>query len=488
MNRRNSLVKIISADTFTPLSLARKLNARVILESSTYLKGRSRYSLLMIDEAFTIVQEGSQIYLQFPGADGRRAKRVNSAAKDILDLLAYFADQHQPLHQDFPFPAGGIGVCSFEFARFCDNISMPEKPDELQLPDALFILGHSFVVFDHYTDQLYLIALNYRERESDLNATIDDLEKRIHDLNFNYLQTDEGGHTIEEVSAAGHDSRYMEMVEAMRREIIAGNLLQGVPSRRRRFRTSLPPMEAYRILRRQNPSPYMFYLDFGGCQLFGASPELHLRVKDGRAVLRPIDGTRRRGHNAAEDISLEKELLADAKERAEHLMLLDLGRNDLGRVCKPGTVQITEYMTVERYSRVMHIVSQVEGDMEGEHSGIDALRATFPAGTVSGAPKIQAIETIHEMEPVQRRFYAGVVGYVEPGGDLSSCIVIRAALCKDGILNVQAGGGVVYDSKAERELEETNEKMAALLEAIGLDHGRRDDHAAGDDTDPGGSR
>lgn len=467
MNKQNSLVKIISADTFTPFSLARKLNARVILESSSYQKGRSRYSLLMIDEAFTLVQEGGEICLRFPG--GRKQKRVKSDATDILDLLKYFAGQHRPMHQDFPFPAGGIGVCSFEFARFCDTISMPDKHDELDFPDAAFIFGHSFITFDHYTDQLYLIALNYKEREVDLNLIISDLERRINDLNFNYLQASKGGYGVEEVSAPDQEARYMEMVEAIRQEIIAGNLLQAVPSRRRRFKTSIPPLEAYRMLRQTNPSPYMFYLDFGDCQLFGASPEVHLKVKDGRAVIRPIAGTRRRGHDTQEDLALEKELLADAKELAEHLMLVDLGRNDLGRVCRPGTVQVTEQMVIERYSRVMHIVSQVEGDMEDSKTGIDALRATFPAGTVSGAPKIRAIETVHRLEPFKRCFYAGIVGYIEPGGDLDSCIAIRSALYKDGVLNFQAGGGVVYDSKGERELEETNEKMSALLRAIGLE-------------------
>jgi anthranilate synthase component 1 len=229
----------------------------------------------------------------------------------------------------------------------------------------------------------------------------------------------------------------------------------------------MPAIEAYRALRRANPSPYLFYLDFGTYQLFGASPEVHVKVREGRAIVRPIAGTRRRGTDSAEDLGLEKELLGDEKERAEHLMLVDLGRNDLGRVCKPGTVQVTDLMVIERYSRVMHIVSQVEGEMEEGKTGVDALRATFPAGTVSGAPKIQAIKTIDRLEPVQRRFYSGVVGYVEPGGDLDTCIAIRSGLYKDGILNLQAGGGIVYDSTPERELEETNEKMSALLRAIG---------------------
>ncbi len=490
---QNALVKIISADTFTPLSLARKLRARVILESSTYLKGRSRYSLLMIDEAFTLFQEGREMYLRFAdsgqaGNSGRNSgqagarqgiHRINSAARDILDVLRYFADQHKAMHQDFPFPAGGIGFCSFEFSRFCDSIRLPEKNDELNLPDAAFIFGHSFVIFDHYTDQLYLIAVRYREKQVDLEETIGSLEKRINDLNFNYLQQRDTTYELEEISAADHEDIYTSMVTTIREEIIAGNLLQAVPSRRRRFRTTIPAIEAYRTLRQTNPSPYMFYLDFSSYQLFGTSPEVHLRAKEGRALIRPIAGTRRRGKDKTEDAALEKELLGDEKEKSEHLMLVDLGRNDLGRVCKPASVRVAESMVVERYSQVMHIVSQVEGDLEEGKCGIDALRATFPAGTVSGAPKIRAIETVHRLEPVQRRFYAGIVAYVEPGGDMDSCIVIRSALYKDGVLNLQAGGGIVYDSKPSRELEETNEKMAALLHAINIVGSRRrpNDHS-----------
>lgn len=467
---KNQLVKIIPGDTFTPLALARKLNARVILESSSYQKGRERYSLLMIEEAFTLVQRESDVFISFPKSDGRSSqRRVKSKAKDILDVLSYFADQHAPMHQDFPFPSGGIGYCSFEFCRFCDSIFLSEKPDELDLPDAAFIFGHSFVIFDHYTDQLYLIALNYKEASIDLEACIQRTEARINDLNFNYLQDETREYDVEEISTVDHEALYTGMVERMRQEVIAGNLLQGVPSRRRRFRTSMPPLEAYRALRRANPSPYLFFLDFGDYQLFGASPEVHVRAKDSRAIVRPIAGTRRRGGNEEEDLALEHELLSDEKERAEHLMLVDLGRNDLGRVCQPGSVQVTELMVIERYSRVMHIVSQVEGDLEAGKTGIDALRATFPAGTVSGAPKIQAIKTIDQLEPVKRRFYSGVVGYVEPGGDLNTCIAIRSALYKDGVLNLQAGGGIVYDSNPERELEETNEKMSALLRAIGAE-------------------
>jgi len=256
-------------------------------------------------------------------------------------------------------------------------------------------------------------------------------------------------------------------VEAVRQQIIKGNLLQGVLSRRVVLKTPMPAIEAYRTLRRINPSPYMFFLDFQDFQLFGSSPEVHVKVKDRKALIRPLAGTRRRGVTPEEDRELEKELLADEKERAEHLMLVDLARNDLGRVCDPGTVEVPEFMEVERYSHVMHIVSQVEGRLRTDSSGLDALRATFPAGTVSGAPKIRAIEVIDSLEPEKRSFYAGVVAYVESDGSLDSCITIRSALKQGERMILQAGAGVVYDSVPEREFMETEAKLGALAGAIG---------------------
>ncbi|NCN05189.1 MAG: anthranilate synthase component I [Spirochaetales bacterium] len=481
------LIKIIPGERFTPYGLAKKLDARCILESSSYQKGRERYSLLMVREAFRVSQDSRGIFFtsseDFTPAGGDSAKsplgierieagkeyRIQSKARDILDLLLYFANQHKQPHQDFPYPAGGIGFLSFEFSRFCDTIPLRTKPDPLGLPDGLFLFGHVFIVFDHYTDLLYLIGLNYREKSIDLVRALAEVEDTINDLNFSYLKDDETLYPAVKISGPEIDEEYKEFVEAMRKEVVLGNLLQGVPSRRLQYKTDLPGIEAYRRLRRTNPSPYLFYLNFGDFELFGASPEVHCKVKEDRALVRPIAGTRRRSPDKAKDLALEHELLSDPKERAEHLMLVDLGRNDLGRVCSPGSVAVSEYMVIERYSHVMHIVSQVEGTLAPEKNGLDVLRATFPAGTVSGAPKIQAIKTIDRLERVQRRFYAGVVGYIEPGGNLDTCITIRSALKKDGVLTLQAGGGIVFDSTPERELEETNEKLGALLRSIGAE-------------------
>jgi anthranilate synthase component 1 len=275
--------------------------------------------------------------------------------------------------------------------------------------------------------------------------------------------------TVERLGGEADREGFMKGVEAVRSEIIKGNLLQGVLSRRLQVRTDMPAIEAYRSLRSLNPSPYMFYLDFQDFQLFGASPEVHVKARDGRAIIRPLAGTRRRGGSAAEDAALERELLADPKERAEHLMLVDLARNDLGRVCAPGSVSVSELMEVERYSHVMHIVSNVEGKLAAGKTGLDALRATFPAGTVSGAPKIRAIEVIDSLEAEARGFYAGVVAHVESDGSLDSCITIRSAVKKGDIVTMQAGAGIVYDSVPHKEYEETEAKLGALAKSLGME-------------------
>lgn len=461
----NQVIKVLSGERFTPYALARKLGARAVLESATFEGGRARYSLLLVREAFRVSQHGDRIVFD----DGSRRARIRSTARDILDVLRHFADQHAAPHQDFPFPAGGIGFLSYEFSRYCDTIHIADQPDALDLPDAVFMFGHVLIVFDHYSDLLYLIGLNYREHSIDLEQALRETEDAIHDLNFNYLKDGEREYEATVVAEPGERERYESGVETVREEIIAGNLLQAVLSRRVRIRTAMSALEAYRRLRSANPAPYLVYLDFSDFQLFAASPEMHVKVKDDRAIVRPIAGTRRRGTTGDEDLALERELLADEKELAEHLMLVDLARNDLGRVCAPGSVHVSEYHAIERYSRVMHIVSQVEGTLAEGRTGIDALRATFPAGTVSGAPKIRAIETLARLEPVKRGWYSGVVAYLEPGGNLDSCITIRAGLRVGDELILQAGAGIVFDSRPEREYAETGEKLSALLRAVGVE-------------------
>ncbi len=463
--RQDTVIKIVPGERFTPYTLARKLGAKVILESSSFKKGKERYSLLMAVEAFQVSQRGGEITME---ADGER-RAVETTGRDILDVLMAFARQHTPLHQDLPIPAGGIGYLSYEFSARCDTIRFRPKEDPLDLPDACFLFGHVFVIFDHYTDIIYLVGCNYNEHEIDLEAALRATEEKMNDLDFNYLARDTRNHHAEHRLDAREREEFLDGVREVKEEIVKGNLLQGVLSRRLTIATDLDALQAYKNLRSKNPSPYLFYLDFGGYQLFGSSPEVHVKVKDGRAVIRPLAGTRKRGRDQAEDEALEAELLADEKERAEHLMLIDLARNDLGRICAPGSVKVTKYMEIERYSHVMHIVSEVEGQLAAGRTGIDAIRSTFPAGTVSGAPKISAIEILDRIERAPRRFYAGLVGYIEADGSLDTCITIRSGLKTGDTMILQAGAGVVADSVPEREYEETNEKLRALASVLGLE-------------------
>jgi anthranilate synthase component 1 len=456
--------RTLPGERFTPFGLARKLKARALLESASFRGGRERYSILVLREAFTVVETKEGVFLE----KGGRRQRIRNGGRDILAVLSYFAEQHAGSHFGFPFPAGGTGYLSYEYAARFDTVRLSEKTDPVGLPLASFLFGHVILIFDHYTDSITILGVNYREAEIDLEQAVRETEERINDLDFNYLSPSPADTRAVLLPGAAREE-YLEGVRKVKDEIVAGNLLQGVLSRRLTFRSSIPAMEAYRSLRSVNPSPYMFYLDFGGFQLFGASPEVHVKVKEGRAVMRPIAGTRRRGATEAEDRRLEAELLADEKERAEHLMLVDLARNDLGRICVPGSVRVTESMVVERYSHVMHIVSQVEGALPDGVSGIEAIRATFPAGTVSGAPKIRAMEVIDGLEREIRGFYAGIVGYVESGGTLDTCIAIRSALRIGDRLVVQAGAGIVYDSVPEREYEETQAKLGALGKALGVE-------------------
>lgn len=463
--RSDGIVKVIPGDRFTPLSLAEKLNAKVILESSSLEKGRERYSLLLIEEAFRIKQSGDNISLFRNG----KQYKVGHGGNDVLSLLEYFSSQHPKLDENFPFPAGGVGFLSYEFCRFCDDINFTCQEDELNLPDAEFIFPHVVVVIDHYSDLIYLVGLNYKEAEKDLKDLIDSTEAKINDLNFNYMVNKKNLYKSEILTKDVGRDDFINGVNTLQKEIEKGNLLQGVLSRRLDIKTDIPAFEAYRNLRSSNPSPYMFYIDFGEYQLFGASPEVHVKINDNKILMRPIAGTRRRGKNNLEDLNLELELLADEKERAEHLMLVDLARNDLGRICIGGSVVPTELMGIERYSKLMHIVSEVKGTLNEGVKPSDAIRATFPAGTVTGAPKIQAIETVSQLEKTKRGFYAGLVGYMGVEGELDTCISIRCALKRGDHLYLQAGAGIVYDSTPEREFEETGEKMRALALTVGVD-------------------
>ncbi|MEM9736817.1 MAG: chorismate-binding protein, partial [Pseudomonadota bacterium] len=345
----------------------------------------------------------------------------------------------------------------------------------LDLPDAMMLRPSLVAIVDNIRDQVTLVTpvwgggdarAAYDAAVARLGDALESLNKPAGWGNITPV-ADAPLRALEPVSNTSH-GRYLEMVDKAKEYIRAGDIFQVVPSQRWSMPLEVSPFALYRALRRTNPSPYMFFFDLGGFQIVGASPEILVRVRGGEVTIRPIAGTRPRGADPAEDKRLEEELLADPKERAEHLMLLDLGRNDVGRVAKIGSVTPTEQFTVEHYSHVMHIVSNVVGDLAPEHDALSAFLAGMPAGTVSGAPKIRAMEIIDELESEKRGVYAGGVGYFSAAGEMDTCIALRTGVVKDGTLYVQAGGGVVYDSDPEAEFEETVNKSKALLHAASI--------------------
>lgn len=482
MEKRNDLICVSqSSERYTPYSLAKKLGAKAILESASFAKGRERYSILLCEEAFHIVQDDEGIAFMI---DGRRVPFIPDSSfsgsrnavgqekePDVLDALVHVASQNEiPVGKSgekVPLPASGVGYLSYEFAARCDTIKFSSQIDELHIPESDFIVGHLYVIFDHFTETLHIFALNYAEHQIDLKKAVDALLKRLNDMDFSYLQDENESYDCKVVTDLDRSkAEYQEKVRALKERITAGDIIQAVPSRRLQLESQMPALEAYKRLRSVNPSPYLVYLDFGTHQLIGSSPESLVRVRDGLASIRPIAGTRRRGKTNEEDEALIKELLGNQKEIAEHLMLVDLARNDLGRVSKPGTVEVVRYMECEKFSHVIHIVSDVAGKVRDGIPPVQVLRSAFPAGTVSGAPKISAIEILSGLEKSKRNFYAGSVGYVQANGDLDFCIAIRCMLKQGKTFTLQAGGGIVYDSDPEREWEETNEKLGALRSVL----------------------
>ena len=461
MNKRTDNIYLsLSGDRYTPFSLAKKLGAKAVLESASFSQGKDRYSILMLEEAFRVIQDEKGVAFV---VEGKRHPFVLNKNADILDALLEIAEENERPPQNIPLPAAGIGYLSYEFCARCDMIHLAAQTDELHIPESEFIVGHIYIVFDHFTETLHVFALNYKEHEIDLEKALRRLQEKLNDLDFSYMAKPSSSSTCKILTDLDVSKKeYLEKVAELQKHIVAGDIIQAVPSRRLQLENDVDALEVYRRLRSVNPSPYLFYLDYGTHQLIGASPESIVRVRDGVASIRPIAGTRRRGKNEEEDFALKKELINDPKERAEHLMLVDLARNDLGRVCEAGSVKLIRNMESEIFSHVIHLVSDVNGKVRKDRRPIDVLRSAFPAGTVSGAPKISAIEILSRLEKHKRNFYAGAVGYIEADGDLDFCIAIRSALKQENKWTLQAGGGIVYASEPEREWEETNEKLGAM--------------------------
>ena len=397
--------------------------------------------------------------------------------QQVDDPLAWITafQQSYDVHDEPALPrftGGLVGYFGYETIRYIESrLDHDIKPDPLGTPDILLMVSEEVVVFDNLAGKLYIIVHVDPQQQNALRkgeARLDEIERMLRGP-----VPDVPAHRSRSVNEADFVSGFTEQgfkdaVEKARRYIIDGDIMQVVLSQRLTIPFSARPMELYRALRSLNPSPYMYYMDLGDHHVVGSSPEILVRLEDGRVTVRPIAGTRPRGADEAADIALEQELLADPKELAEHLMLIDLGRNDAGRVSVTGSIQLTDKMIVERYSHVMHIVSNVTGQLKPGMGAMDVLRATFPAGTVSGAPKIRAMEIINEMEPVKRGIYSGAVGYLSWNGNMDTAIAIRTAVIKHGQLAIQAGAGIVYDSVPDNEWAETMNKARAIFRAVSL--------------------
>src|SRR5438477_6934343 len=396
---------------------------------------------------------------------GAQARALDLDAGNPLDALARVAGEETAPVRGIPrFHGGAVGYLSYETARHFERLPIASGVPP-PMPESAFLRAEDLAIFDHVTRRLRLLTIHRPDREDydQAVARIDEMETRLAADAALGAKPGADGTQWEPNMTRG---QFHAMVDAAREHILAGDAFQVVVSQRFRKHLAASPFDVYRCLRAINPSPYMFFLALGGDRhVVGTSPEKLVQVEGRRVETRPLAGTRRRGADPAEDARLERELLSDLKERAEHVMLVDLGRNDVGRVARPGTVSVERLMEVERYSHVMHISSTVSGELKEGCTSIDALRAAFPAGTVSGAPKIRAMEIIADLEPDQRGVYAGSAGYVSFGGNLDMAITLRTIVVADGVAYVQGGAGVVADSRPEREFEETLDKAAAMFEA-----------------------
>ena len=486
---RGNLIPVyreVLADMETPVSVYRKIargKYSFLLESVEGGERLARYSFIGTEPRLTVrLHEGSAVVRTAAGET--RESSFSDPLDYVRDLLAPYRPVPLP---DMPrFQGGAVGYLAYECVRYFEDLPAPER-DDLGLADAVLMLADTLVVFDHVKHRMRVVSHADLSEGQSLEAAyelaltrINEVTDRLHDRPsagdaalprpLAELPTSwaERGQAPEppRIDSTFTKEMYEFAVGHAKEYITDGDVIQVVPSQRLSRPISASPFSIYRALRAVNPSPYMYFLELDDIQIVGASPEMLVQVEDGIVRTRPIAGTRPRGKTDQEDKELAADLLADEKERAEHIMLVDLGRNDVGRVAAPGSVKVTTLMDVERYSHVMHIVSQVEGRLRDGCDAYDALRSCFPAGTVSGAPKIRAMEIISEIEPCRRGLYAGAVGYFSYGGNLDTAIAIRTMVIKDGVANVQAGGGVVFDSVPATEYQETLNKAAALLRAL----------------------
>ena len=471
------------ADVETPVSAYCK-TARgpynFLLESVAGGEHIARYSFIGLDPYLVLTQRGETATLRYLNADGP-ARMEERACNDPLEIIqnelgqSYLVHPAERRYDELPrFHGGAVGYLAYETVARFEQLPVPEK-DMLNLPLAVFCFTETVLVFDHLKHRvrvvthLHLDAPDLQAEYARCSAILADVQQRLQqELRFPAEPEPHGKAAQMGVTSNRTRPEFEAMVETAKEYIRAGDIFQVVLSQRLSRPVAAAPFTVYRALRAINPSPYMFFLDLDEFHIIGASPELLVRVEENEVTIHPLAGSRGRGASPAEDDALAAELLADPKERAEHVMLLDLGRNDVGRVSQPGTVTVTDCMQIERYSHVMHLVSNVTGQLRPEVSPYEALRSGFPAGTVSGAPKIRAMEIISELEGEQRGVYAGAVGYFSHSGNLDTAIALRTMVMKDGRAYIQAGGGIVADSDPAAEYQESMNKAGALLRSLDM--------------------
>ncbi|WP_330176304.1 anthranilate synthase component I [Streptomyces sp. NBC_01498] len=467
------------ADGDTPVGLYRKLAAErpgtFLLESAENGRSWSRYSFIGVRSAATLTErDGRTHWLGTPPVGVPVDGDPLAALRATVEALHTPRTPHDVEADLPPFTGGMVGYLGFDVVRRLEKKIGDHARDDLHLPELTMLLTSDLAVLDHYSGTVLLIAnaINHNDLDSGVDEAYADAVGRLDAMERDLARPADGAPTalppseLPPYTALWGGAAYQEAVEDIKERIRAGEAFQVVPSQRFETPCEASALDVYRVLRATNPSPYMYLFRFDGFDVVGSSPEALVKVEDGHAMVHPIAGTRPRGATPQDDQALADELLADPKERAEHLMLVDLGRNDLGRVCEPGSVEVVDFMSVERYSHVMHIVSTVTGRVAEGRSAFDVLTACFPAGTLSGAPKPRALQIIDELEPSRRGLYGGCVGYLDFAGDSDTAIAIRTALLRDGTAYVQAGAGVVADSDPVAEDTECRNKAAAVLRAV----------------------
>jgi len=471
---RIPVMREILADLDTPLSAYLKLADgpySYLFESVQGGEKWGRYSIIGLPCRTLLRVRGTRIEIE---KDGELIETIE--AEDPLAFIEGFQSRYQmPDVEDMPrFTGGLVGYFGYDTVRYVEpKLRNCPNPDQLGNPDILLMVSDEVVVFDNLSGKMYVVIHVNPEIDNAYDVAqerLDELVAKLRQATPEYHEADDTSAPVQEsdfVSGFTEDG-FKSAVDRIKEYILEGDVMQTVLSQRLSIPFANEPLDLYRALRSLNPSPYMYFLDLGDFHIVGSSPEILTRVEDGEVTVRPIAGTRPRGKTDKEDRALEVDLLDDPKELAEHLMLIDLGRNDVGRVAEIGSVELTDKMIIERYSHVMHIVSNVKGKLKDGMSAMDALRATFPAGTVSGAPKIRAMEIIDELEPVKRGVYSGAVGYLSWEGNMDTAIAIRTAVIKDKTLHIQAGAGIVADSVPQNEWDETMNKARAIFRAVAM--------------------